>query len=281
MKIAVVGASGFIGGNVVKYLSGKGYEIISIYFTRPIEWSNTMNYTQFMQMNGRIDAIIFAGGNSNHKVDDKSLYEIIKKDSQYIQDILEKFEIPKAILLSSAAVYYGYEGYVDENVCPRPVINYGISKRISEMIFEKQARKSGVQGTVLRLTHAFGKEEKESRLFKSIAKSIIDQKPLKVYGGGESYINPVPIDFVCKVVDYFLRRDSMVEVDYYNLGSFKPLKVREIVESLKDRFDFEFVFEGEERHPVKFITKAEKLAQLGIVFQDVLENIIRYVESII
>lgn len=96
-------------------------------------------------------------------------------------------------------------------------------------------------------------------------------------------INPVPVEFVCKVVGYFLSKDSTTDVDYYNVGSLEHIKVKviEIVKRLKEIFDFQYIFEGEEKQPVCFITKTEKLAQMGLASYDVLGNIIKYIQSIV
>jgi len=281
MRIAVIGASGFIGRNLVEHFLETGYEVAPVYFTRQVRYPGAIGYEEFTRTGKKIDAVVFAAGNSNHNVDDKSLYDVVERDSLYIQTIFERFEISKAVLLSSAAVYYGYEGPVDETVCPRPTVNYGISKRFAEMIFEKESRKKQTQAVVLRLTYAFGKGERETRLFRSIARSITSGQTLRVHGNGESYINPVPVEFVCKVVEHFLNTDIEAAVDYYNVGSLEQVRVKDIVERLKQSFRFNYIFEGEEKQPVRFITKVEKLARLNITAGDTVKNVVEYIRSII
>jgi nucleoside-diphosphate-sugar epimerase len=287
MNIAIIGASGFIGKNLVTYLSKKSYNIIPVYFNNPIDHPNAISYNEFINANRKnkitkkIESIVFSGGSSNHNIENNDLFNAIKKDSLYIQNITETFEIRKAILISSAAVYYGYEGPVDENTCPKPNVNYGISKRIGEMIFEKEVDKNHLQGIVLRLTHAFGKYEREKRLFRNIAKAIINGTPIKINGKGESYINPVSVDFLCNVVEYFLFNKLENKTEYYNVGSEKEITVKEIVEKLQKIFDFEYTFSGEEKQPVRFITNVKKLSKLGITFHNVIENVANYIQSII
>lgn len=281
MRIAVLGASGFIGQNLVEHLLTAGYETIPVYFTHPVVYPRAVSYEEFFKMEGEIDAVIFAAGNSKHNISNESLFEVVKMDSLYIQTVLDRFEISKAILISSAAVYYGYEGPVDETVCPKPTVNYGISKRFAEMIFEKESKKKQVQAIVLRVTHAFGKGERETRLFRSVARSISTGQPLKVHGRGESYISPVPVEFVCKVVEYFLNSPAATGVDYYNVGSFDQVRVIEIVERLKEKFNFQYVFDGEETQPVRFMTRTEKLSRLSIAFHDVLGSVVEYIQSIL
>jgi len=53
------------------------------------------------------------------------------------------------------------------------------------------------------------------------------------------------------------------------------VKVIEIVKRLKEIFDSQDIFEGEEKQPVCFMTKTEKLAQMGLAFHDVFGNIIK------
>lgn len=78
-----------------------------------------------------------------------------------------------------------------------------------------------------------------------------------------------------------MSKDSTIGVDYYNVGSLEHIKVIEIVKRLKEIFDFQYIFEGEEKQPVCFMTKTEKLAHVGLASYDVLGNIIKYIQSII
>lgn len=279
MKIAVLGASGFIGQNLVECLLKEGLEIIPVFFTHPVGYPKAISYDKFLQVGGKIDFVIFAAGNSNHNVENEQLLESIKKDCQYIQETFQRFEISRAVLLSSAAVYYGYEGYVDENTCPKPTTNYGISKRIAEMIFEKEITIRKKQGIVLRLTHAFGKGERTTRLLPNIARAVTKGETLKVRGKGESYINPIPVEFLCNVVKYFLNKNLNSELEYYNIGSKEKIKVRELVEAIQKKLNFQYAIEGEEKQEVKFIVKVDKLAKLGIVFPNPIESAIEYIKS--
>jgi hypothetical protein len=51
--------------------------------------------------------------------------------------------------------------------------------------------------------------------------------------------------------------------------------VIEIVKRLKEIFDSQYIFEGEEKQPVSFMTKTENLAQMGLALHDVFGNIIK------
>jgi len=281
MKIAVIGASGFIGQNLVEYFFNTELKIIPVYFTHEVKYPNAIKYDDFINKCKEVDVVVFTAGNSNHYVTDEILYEIIQKDTFYIQEVLHRVKASKAIMMSSAAVYYGYEGQVDEEVCPRPTVNYGISKRIAEMLFEKEVKNGKIKAVVLRLTHAFGEGERKTRLFRNIARAVINKEPLKLHGTGESYINPIPIEFVCRAVKHFVENDVPSEVEYYNIGSMEPVKVREIVEGLMKIFDFQYIFEGEESQPVSFVTKVDKLARIGLIHSDMFGSVSEYVRKLI
>ncbi len=280
--IAIVGASGFIGKNLVRHIANAGYDVLPVYFSKPSDFKNEIQFEELLRSDIKIDEVIFCGGNSNHNVSNAGLLHAIEIDSNYIQQYFERFTCTKAILVSSAAVYYGYEGTVDERTCPRPNVNYGLSKRVAEMVFEKEVHYRGCSGVVLRLTHAYGPGERDNRLFKNIARAVTNREILKVHGTGNSYINPVPIEFFDNVVTYLLNKEiSSGLVEYYNIGSCENLKVIDIVYELNKYFDFDYAFEGEEEQPVNFMTSVKKLGDLGFKCEDSIRSLIEYIQSII
>ena len=265
MRIAIVGASGFIGKNLTEYFLKKGYDVIPIFFSHEINYPKSTGIDEFLGKHETVEAVIFAAGNSNHFIDDRELLVSVDRDTNYILKAFEEVSFSRAILLSSAAVYYGYKGVVTEETCPRPTTNYGISKRIAEMVFEKLTLERKMTGVVLRLTHVFGKGEKKRRLFPSIAKAIFTKEPLRIRGNGQSYINPISVEFLNHVVEYFVKDFKEVGVNYFNLGSSEPLRVIDVVERLQKYFDFKYAFEGEETQQVEFLVSVKKIENiLGI-----------------
>mgnify|MGYP001075470449 CR=1 FL=1 len=277
MKVAVIGADGFIGTNLVKYL-GKIHDLEPL----PIVFRNqpdSLFFDEFLSQSKKVDVIIFAGGNSNHYVTNETIYKVIEMDSKYILQTIEHVENKLSILISSAAVYYGYKGVVDENTCAKPSVNYGISKRTAELLFEKSIRDKKSKGIVLRLTHAYGLGERSTRLFSKIVNCLKQGTELIVYGKGESYINPVPVEFLAHVIARLIQDSPTSEIDYYNVGSYEPVKVRDIVEEVHKRFGLKYLFEGEETQLVEFITSTEKLRQRGIFLENAIEVYLNHVQK--
>jgi UDP-glucose 4-epimerase len=262
MKIAIIGASGFIGKNLTENLIRKGYDVIPVFFSREVYYPRSVRINDFLRNREAVEIVIFAAGNSNHLIKDPEFLISVEKDTKYIQRVFGEVSFSKAILLSSAAVYYGYKGVVTEETCPRPTTNYGISKRIAEMVFEKAVLERKMTGIVLRLTHVFGKGEKESRLFPSIAKAIFTKEPLRIRGNGESYINPISVEFLNRTIEYFITHFRAEGVDYFNVGSSEPLRVIDVVKKLLNFFHFTYVFEGEETQQVDFLVNVDKIENI-------------------
>ncbi|WP_372590430.1 NAD(P)-dependent oxidoreductase [Fervidobacterium pennivorans subsp. carthaginiensis] len=278
MRIAVIGCNGFIGSNLVDYLCRiENIEVLPVHFSDSTRKWESVRFDAFVEDNTKLDVVVFAGGNSVHLVEDEKLYEVIQKDSRYIMEVFQSKQLEVAIMLSSAAVYYGYTGFVNEETCPKPNTNYGISKRLAEMIFEKEIKKKGIKGIILRLTHAYGRGEKTTRLYSKIAYCIKSNEELKVFGNGESYINPVPVEYLGEVVYQLAKEPSEKEIDYYNVGSYEPIKVKDIVFEASRRFGLRYRFEGDETQPVNFVVDVTKLAKRGLVFKDALK---RYMDSL-
>ena len=280
--IAVIGVSGFIGKNLFRYIERIWPDVLPVYFMHQTGLKNEVQFDELLKSDTTIDKVVLCGGNSNHNVSNANLFHTIELDGDYVQRFFEKFSCTKAILISSAAIYYGCNGVVDEDTCPRPNVNYGLSKRVAEMVFEKEVRYRGCSGIVLRLTHAYGPGERDNRLFKNIAKAVTSDQILKVHGNGESYMNPVPVEFLCKVVEYFLTTNTtLTSTEYFNVGSSESLRVRDIVSELQKHFDFDYTFEGIEEQPVTFSTSVEKLRKLGFSSTNTISNIVSYVRSMI
>ncbi len=280
--IAIIGASGFIGRNLSKYFLDRGFQILPVYFSRETYLKNEIQFEELLMASDiPIDTVVFCAGNSNHFVSNYDLFSIIKKDGDYIQRFFESFKHLKSILISSAAVYYGYNGLVDENLIPKPNVNYGLSKRIAEMIFEKEICLQKSLGIVFRLTHVYGAGERNNRLFRNVAKAIKHGQVLKVHGTGSSFINPIPIEFLCEVVAHFLKKDFPTSgVEFYNVGSSESITVKDMVTELNKYFSFDYVFDEEERQPVNFITNVEKLAGLGLRYGKTVEGVVNYIRLI-
>jgi len=279
--IAIIGASGFIGKNLFRYIDRIWPNSIPVYFSHQTGFEKGIQFDELLMSDFTIDKVVFCGGNSNHNVSNEDLFQTIEKDSKYIHRFFEQFTCTKAILISSAAVYYGYKGIVDENTCPKPDNNYGLSKRTAEMVFEKEVHHKGCSGVVLRLTHAYGPGERDNRLFRSIAKAIVNKQVLKVHGSGESYINPVSLEFLCKVIEYFLAMNiTIANTEYYNVGSSESFRVKDVVSELQEHFNFAYEFEGAEEQPVTFATNVQKLGKLGLNSRNTINDIVDYIRCI-
>jgi len=142
-------------------------------------------------------------------------------------------------------------------------------------------RHKGCSGVVLRLTHAYGPGERDNRLFRSIAKAIVNKQVLKVHGSGESYINPVSLEFLCKVIEYFLAMNiTIANTEYYNVGSSESFRVKDVVSELQEHFNFAYEFEGAEEQPVTFATNVQKLGKLGLNSRNTINDIVDYIRCI-
>jgi len=285
--VTIIGSDGFIGHRVKKWAEYLKINHTGVYFED--KEKGNIHFEEYIgsELLKETDTLVIAAGNSNHNLPRHNFTKALKMDLSYLEK-LEKAELRADIVfLSSAAVYYGHEGKVDEETSVEPLDYYGLSKLYSEYMVRLIAGKTGKKLIIYRLTNAFGKNEKRKRLFDNIIECIKTGAPLKITGKGESYINPVPVEKVAEILikSALEIRKALGEkkLEVINLTSKEEVRVIDIVKSIENKYDLKWVFSGQEESPVKFIVKSRKLenflTRLGIEIEPLNRSIERFLVS--
>jgi nucleoside-diphosphate-sugar epimerase len=169
------------------------------------------------------------------------------------------------VLLSSQAVYYGLEGGVHEKVDHVSTVPYGVSKQMVEA-YAKYFLRDGLLSKlwIFRLAYAFGKGEKEYRIIPRCANSVRNNEKVTIFGGGKSFVNPLPSEFVAKILvkaaeNLEEAKEGFMEIT--NLNYPRKVTVMDIVSFLSQVKHFDFVVnEAGEEWPVKFWGNTENLS---------------------
>ena len=255
MKALVTGAGGFIGGHLVKYLKGRGYEVRGADIKLPEydetaadefmqvdlrELDNCMNATAGMDEVYHLAADMggigyitanLAGVSVNNTWIDSKMLEASRQN-----------KVGRIFYSSSACAYPAYlqEGadvtpLKESDAYPAmPEEGYGWEKLYAEKLFEYYAKDYGINVSVARFhniygpygTYDGGKEKAPAAISRKIAKAK-DGDTIEVWGDGEQTRSFMYVD---DCVDGIYRLTQSDFSDPINLGTDRLVTVNELVD---------------------------------------------------
>ena len=257
MKALVTGAGGFIGGHLVKYLKGRGYEVRGADIKLP-EYGETVA-DEFMQVDLRelgncmkatagVDEVYhlaadmggigyitenLAGVSVNNTWIDSNMLEASRRN-----------KVERIFYSSSACAYPAYlqEGadvtpLKESDAYPAmPEEGYGWEKLYAEKLFEYYAKDYGMNVSVARFhniygpygTYDGGKEKAPAAISRKIAKAQ-DGDTIEVWGDGEQTRSFMYVD---DCVDGIYRLTQSDFSDPINLGTDRLVTVNELVDMI-------------------------------------------------
>ena len=105
----------------------------------------------------------------------------------------------RVVFASSSSIYGEAERYpTPEDVPPRPVSPYGITKLTAEHLARAYARSFGLDAIVLRYFNAYGPRQRPDMAFPRVMEALVAGRPFTLFGDGEQSRS---FTFVRDVVD--------------------------------------------------------------------------------
>ena len=193
-KIFITGGSGFIGSNLISYLSKKNYKIICLstkkhrpkiknvkYVHRKID-SNLNKYLV------DVDLIIHCAASGVYKKENKNkIFKVNYYDSIKFFKNAYKLNCKNWIFIGSSGEY----GLVKNKPMSvkdtklKPVNNYGKSKVKFFKSLVKLKIKNKCKILYLRIFHVYGENEPKGRLYKNLIDAVQKNKDFKMTSGDE------------------------------------------------------------------------------------------------
>ena len=198
MKIAVIGANGFIGRNLVKVLKKK-HELTKI--TRKTKFSN---------LKTNFDIIIHTANSSKKYEASKNQKKDFNNSVRLTRKIVEFFKNNKIILISTISVNN------EKNI-------YSKNRKLCENIVLKQNKKN----IIFRLSVLLNYKLKRGILYDLI-------KGNQIYIDKNTYINPLTIEEVSQYIMSNLKSQKKI----HEVGSYNKIKLNTIKKILKSKSKF-------------------------------------------
>lgn len=251
MKIAVTGATGFIGKYLVETLINEGVSILVLgrcidklnnVFDDTIEKIETdYSYQQLCsQLNG-VDIVVHLASRLMQRDTDSLILNpfiqtnIINTENLYQAAL--KVGVRQVIHTSSISVYsFQNDLPFKEDQIARPANIYGVSKLFAEQNGDYLSSKSTLNVVNLRLARLFGVGERDSVVFTKYINLAKQGKTLEVWGEGKTRIDFIYIkDVIAALMSVIYREESISGT--FNIGSGHAYTITKIAETINLAFN--------------------------------------------
>jgi ADP-L-glycero-D-manno-heptose 6-epimerase len=242
MKIAVTGASGFIGGNLCFYLEKNGHTVYPICNTTNLVSDHFRKTCYFSGVFGarekvfsEVDCIMHMAAN-NDTLSDQSC-EMIKAnliESKKLLRISKKYNHKFFIYASSTAVYGQTDSILTENIKTNPANVYAKSKlKFDEYMIKTNPN---IKWCGLRFCNVYGPYEQEkgrrSSYLGQIIKNMMDSKKVKLFEHGEQKRDWVHVEDICQAC---CKAISTKENGIYNIGSGRSISFNNLFDIIASK----------------------------------------------
>ena len=200
MRYVVTGAAGFIGSHLAEALQTAGHEVVGIdsftdYYDPALKERNARGLT-VRRLDLAEDELDFAGFDGVfHLAGQPGLRSFgdvfplyVRRNVLASQRVFETAAAAgtRVVFASSSSIYGEAERYpTSEEVPPRPVSPYGITKLACEHLARAYADSFGLDAVVLRYFNGYGPRQRPDMAFPRILDALSSGGPFTLYGDGE------------------------------------------------------------------------------------------------
>ena len=239
LKIAVVGATGFIGRHVVTELLKYDVDIVATYYSSKsklispskVHWLNfdigKSSDNIFSEL-GKPDVLIHLTWSGLPNYNSPHHYET-ELPNQY--DFLRKMILGglKSVVIAGTCFEYGMQsGPLSADMETEPNNSYGFAKDVLRKQLEYLQLKYEFKITWARLFYMYGEGQSEASLLPQLQKAVLNNKKKFKMSGGEQLRDYLPVTEVAKQLVLLAQQPKNIGV--VNVCSGEPKSVRCLVE---------------------------------------------------
>ena len=241
MKIALTGASGFLGRYVLKELLSQGIEVVAVTrnATHLASFKERIHIVEMDISNPRIDCYQQMGcpeilmhlawdGLPNYKA--LHHFETELPRQYHFLSSMIKSGLSSLIVTGTCFEYGMQSGSLLEGTPTRPSNPYGYAKNALRQQLEFLRSVTDFSLTWARLFYMYGEGQSTSSLFPKLKKAVLDKDIRFEMSGGEQLRDYLPVEEVARLLVRLVIAQQGIGV--INVCSGIPISVRKLVEQL-------------------------------------------------
>ena len=305
MKALVTGCAGFIGSHLTERLLKEGFEVVGIdcftpYYPREIKERNiaealqhkgfTLIEADILEMPEfpQVDYIFHQAAQAGVRASwgkDFGIY--VRSNILATQRLLQSYKdrgLKKLIYASSSSIYGDAELPLKEEVVPKPISPYGVTKLAGENLCYLYYANYGIPVILLRYFTVYGPRQRPDMAINKLVAEITDGKEVVIFGDGTQTRDFTYVDDVVEANILAARSDIKGRV--FNIGGGNRISVNDLVKLIGELLDREvkvrYIEEqkGDVRHTWAHISQAR--AELGWQPRvNIAEGLRKYIDSVI
>ncbi len=244
MRYLVTGAAGFIGSHLADSLRDQGHDVVGLdsftdYYDVALKEQNAEGLEvrridlarDPIELDG-FDGVFHLAGQPGVRSFGDVFETYLERNvlaSQRLFEVAARDAV-RVVFASSSSIYGEAEVYpTAEDVPPRPVSPYGITKLTCEHLARATARSFGLDVVVLRYFNAYGPRQRPDMAFTRIAMCLAEGRPFELFGdGGQSRSFTYVADVVHATILAMERGNGT-----YNVGGGEEATMRETITILE------------------------------------------------
>jgi UDP-glucose 4-epimerase len=249
LKVAILGAGGFIGRNLAKKLIVDGHDVVS--FVREIkpqdrgdlgreiafDFSDLANISESLNSFDTVFHLVSSTNPSKSASSSKFDAQENLMASLDLMEILKGNPATRLVFVSSGGAVYGVPESVpiSEQHSTNPVSFYGVSKLAIEKYLYAYSVSNRLNYVVMRLSNPFGPGQVNTKgqgLIPTIVESALLNKPLTVWGNGSNLRDYLYIDDAVEGLSLAMSHGAKGSL--FNLGSGFGTSVLELVAHIEE-----------------------------------------------
>lgn len=243
MAVLVIGGSGFVGSNLVKYLLSKNLKVF-VYIHKDFGFLDRFehfnlkyikNFDRLFVEKDLIDCVYHCASkikSINQVFED--FYESNVKLTLDIIYLARKINFKQFIYVSTSSIFSKVTNgtLFNEKVIPNPSSYYGLTKYISEKILYTEFKETDTQVSIVRFPSIFGKNDSEG-IVKLFYNKAMNNKNIELYSRGEKYRNLIYMDSVVEILyKIYENMRNLSKYEIFMAGSSNSLKLIDIANEI-------------------------------------------------
>jgi UDP-glucuronate 4-epimerase len=240
MRFIVTGAAGFIGSHLAATLRDSGHVVVGIdcftdYYDVELKEENARG-EEILRLDlarapidlAGIDGVFHLAGQPGVRSFGDVFETYLDRNVLASQRLFEAAarDGVRVVFASSSSVYGDAEQYpTAEDVAPRPVSPYGITKLTCEHLARATARSFGLDAVVLRYFNVYGPRQRPDMAFTRIAMCLAQGRPFDLFGDGLQSRSFTYVDDVVRATVSAMEAGRGT----YNVGGGEEATMRETI----------------------------------------------------